>query len=106
MIKAFRDWKFEEVQRTFGLHRVFEHPLLDTLLQAQHQPSPKDQDTIEELRQELLYTIDTPSMKKNSKYTSLVLCYALSLFVRRAADLSWIVRCTLLMAMGLKQAAR
>ena len=58
--KAFRDWKFEEVQRTFGLNRVFEHyPLLDTLLQAQHLPSERDQYTLRELRQELLYTIDT-----------------------------------------------
>ena len=58
--KAFRDWKFEEVQRTFGLNRVFEHyPLLDTLLQARHTPSERDQYTLRELRQELLYTIDT-----------------------------------------------
>ena len=32
MNKAFRDWKFEEVQRTFGLIRSFQHPLLEELL--------------------------------------------------------------------------
>ena len=57
--KAFRDWKFEEVQRTFGLTRSFHYPLLNELLQAHHAPSEKDRVTIEELREELLYTIDT-----------------------------------------------
>ena len=59
MNKAFRDWKFEEVQRTFGLSRLFQHPPLDKLLQASHEPSVRHQITLEELRQELLYTIDT-----------------------------------------------
>ena len=59
MNKAFRDWKFEEVQRTFGLNRSFEYPLLEELLRASHPPSERDQLTLQELRQELLYTIDT-----------------------------------------------
>ena len=59
MNKAFRDWKFEEVQRTFGLIRSFQHPLLEELLQATHEPSERHRITLEELRQELLYTIDT-----------------------------------------------
>ena len=58
-VRLFRDWKFEEVQRTFELNRVFEHPLLDTWLQAHHPPSPRDKETLQELRQELLHTIDT-----------------------------------------------
>ena len=59
MNKAFRDWKFEEVQRTFGLSRSFEYPSLEELLLASHSPNERDQLTLEELRQELLYTIDT-----------------------------------------------
>ena len=59
MNKAFRDWKFEEVQRTFGLKRSFQHPLLEELLQATHEPGDRHRITLEELRQELLYTIDT-----------------------------------------------
>ena len=58
-IKAFRDWKFEEVQRTFGLTRSFHYPLLEELLQAHHAPPEKDRVTLEGLREELLYTIDT-----------------------------------------------
>lgn len=59
MNRAFRDWKFEEVQRTFGLSRLFEYSPLEELLQASHSPSERDQLTLRELRQELLYTIDT-----------------------------------------------
>lgn len=59
MSKDFRDWKFEEVQRTFGLARLFQDPRLGELLEATHTPRVHDQITIEELRQELLYTIDT-----------------------------------------------
>ena len=55
--KAFRDWKFEEVQRTFGLNRSFQHPLLEELLRASHEPSPSHRATLEELRQELFRTI-------------------------------------------------
>ncbi len=58
-MKAFRDWKFEEVQRTFGLSRSFQHPLLEEILAARHAPSAKDQAILEELRQELAYTVDT-----------------------------------------------
>ncbi|MGB3849562.1 MAG: hypothetical protein WA958_06305 [Tunicatimonas sp.] len=59
MNKDFCDWKFEEVQRTFGLNRSFQHSLLEELLRANHPPSERDRVTLEELRQELLYTIDT-----------------------------------------------
>ena len=59
MNKAFRDWKFEEVQRTFGLRRLFEYPPLDELLRAQHEPTTTGRTTLDELRQELLYTVDT-----------------------------------------------
>ena len=59
MSKDFRDWKFEEVQRTFGLSRSFEYPSLEELLRASHSPSERDRLTLEELRQELRYTIDT-----------------------------------------------
>jgi hypothetical protein len=59
MNKDFRDWKFEEVQRTFGLTRSFQYPLLEELLRANHPPSERDRVTLEELRQKLLYTIDT-----------------------------------------------
>ena len=47
------------MQRTFGLIRSFQHPLLEELLQATHEPSERHRITLEELRQELLYTIDT-----------------------------------------------
>lgn len=57
--KAFRDWKFEEVQRTFGIRRSFDYPPLDELLLAHHEPTPPARAILEELRRELMYTIDT-----------------------------------------------
>ena len=59
LTKAFRDWKFEEVQRTFGIRRLFDYPPLDKLLDTYHEPIPQTKAILEELRQELLYTIDT-----------------------------------------------
>ncbi|MEM9885963.1 MAG: hypothetical protein AAF849_08730 [Bacteroidota bacterium] len=58
-MKAFKDWKFQDITYVFGIKRVFNHPLLEDWLQAEHQASEKDAKTIEELREELLYTIDT-----------------------------------------------
>lgn len=57
-IKAFRDWKFEDVERTFGLRRLYEHPLLT---QWQAHEEPIDEETgryLERLRQELIRTVD------------------------------------------------
>ena len=59
LTKAFRDWKFEEVQRTFGIRRLFDYPALDELLGAYHEPTLQTKAILEELRQELMYTIDT-----------------------------------------------
>ena len=59
LTKAFQDWKFEEVQRTFGIRRLFDYPALDELLSAHHRPIPQTKAILEELRQELVYTIDT-----------------------------------------------
>lgn len=59
-IKAFRDWKFEEVELTFGIERVFEkHPLLDEWLAADNLPGEEDRRTLEKLRDQLFRTIDT-----------------------------------------------
>lgn len=58
MIKAFRDWKFEDVERTFGLRRLYEHELLT---QWQAHEEPMDEATLhqlERLRQELIRTVD------------------------------------------------
>ena len=59
-MKAFRDWKFEEVELTFGIEREFEdYPLLDNWLAATSVPSEADRSTLEKLRHELFRSIDT-----------------------------------------------
>ena len=57
--KAFRDWKFEEVELTFGIEQVFEQPLLADWLSAIHSPGEEDTRTIERLRDKLLRAINT-----------------------------------------------
>ena len=59
IIKAFRDWKFEEVELTFGIEQVFEHPLLTDWLSATHPPDEDNKQTLEKLRDKLLRTINT-----------------------------------------------
>ncbi len=39
IVKAFRDWKFEEVELTFGIEQVLEHPVLTDWLSANAKPS-------------------------------------------------------------------
>ncbi|MEN0051251.1 MAG: hypothetical protein AAF806_29575 [Bacteroidota bacterium] len=58
-MKAFKDWKFQDITYKLGVKRSFNHPLLENWLQAEHIPSENNQKLIEELREELLYTIDT-----------------------------------------------
>ncbi|MGB3849288.1 MAG: hypothetical protein WA958_04925 [Tunicatimonas sp.] len=58
-VKAFRDWKFEEVELTFGIEPVFEHPLLTDWLSVAHSPSEDDKQTLEKLRDKLLRAINT-----------------------------------------------
>ena len=58
IIKAFRDWKFEEVELTFGIERVFEHTLLTDWLAAAEAPSEEDHKTLEKLRHKLLRSVD------------------------------------------------
>ena len=59
-VKAFRDWKFEEVELTFGIERVFtNHPLLLDWLSVAHPPDEQDRQTLERLRDELFRSVDT-----------------------------------------------
>jgi hypothetical protein len=58
-VKDFRDWKFEEVELTFGIEQVFEHPLLTDWLSVAHSPSEDDKQTLEKLRDKLLRAINT-----------------------------------------------
>ena len=58
--KAFRDWKFEEVELTFGIERIFdEHPLLIGWLSATKEPSAEDTRILKMLRDDLFRSIDT-----------------------------------------------
>lgn len=57
--KSFRDWKFEEVELTFGIQRVFEHPLLADWLSAERNPSEEDRRMINKLRYQLFREVDT-----------------------------------------------
>ena len=59
IVKAFRDWKFEEVELTFGIEQVFEHPLLTDWLSATHLPGEDDKQTLEKLCDKLLRAINT-----------------------------------------------
>ena len=56
--KDFRDWKFEEVELTFGIERVFEHPLLADWLSVERNPSEEDRRMIEKLRRQLFREVD------------------------------------------------
>ena len=59
-IKKFRDWKFEEIELTFGIDRVFEeYPLLEEWLAVTNLPSEEDQRTLDKLRADLFRSIDT-----------------------------------------------
>ncbi len=59
-VKAFRDWKFEEVELTFGIERVFtNHPLLSDWLSVTQPPDEQDRRTLERLRDELFRSVDT-----------------------------------------------
>ena len=58
-MKAFRDWKFEEVELTFGIEQVFEHPLLTDWLSAVNQPNEEESRTLEKLRDKLARAINT-----------------------------------------------
>ena len=57
-MKAFRDWKFEEVELTFGIEQVFEHPLLTDWLSAVNQPNEEESRTLEKLRDKLSRSIN------------------------------------------------
>ena len=57
-MKPFRDWKFEAVELTFGIERVYEHPLLDSWQAARHDIPAAHRARLEELRQSLIRNID------------------------------------------------
>lgn len=59
IVKAFRDWKFEEVELTFGIEQVFEHPVLSDWLATREVPSEEHSRTIEHLRNKLSRSINT-----------------------------------------------
>ncbi|MGB3777343.1 MAG: hypothetical protein WA960_03225 [Tunicatimonas sp.] len=59
IVKAFRDWKFEEVELTFGIEQVLEHPVLTDWLSANAKPSEDDNRTLESLRNKLSRSINT-----------------------------------------------
>ena len=58
IIKAFRDWKFEEVELTFGIKRLFEHPLLSDWLSAEKTPNEEERRMIDKLRHQLFREAD------------------------------------------------
>ena len=58
-MKAFRDWKFEEVELTFGIEQVYDHPLLTDWLSATETPNEEDRRMIEKLRGKLAHAINT-----------------------------------------------
>ena len=55
--KPFRDWKFEEVELTFNIEQVFEHPVLNDWL-AVPESHKKHQETLEALRSKLLRSVN------------------------------------------------
>ncbi|MEM8528958.1 MAG: hypothetical protein AAGG68_30270 [Bacteroidota bacterium] len=57
--KKFGDWKYEDVAYILGIKRVFEHPLLEDWLSANHKPPEQHLAFIEELRKELFQKIDS-----------------------------------------------
>ncbi len=59
IVKAFRDWKFEEVELTFGIEQVLEHPVLTDWLSANAKPNEDDNHTLESLRNKLSRSINT-----------------------------------------------
>ena len=56
--KAFRDWKFEEVELTFGIKQTYDHPLLIDWLAIEKKPSEEDSQMLEKLRYSLFRSIN------------------------------------------------
>ena len=57
--KAFRDWKFEEVELTFGIEQTYDHPLLTDWLSVKEMPNEEDSRMLEKLRFKLARSINT-----------------------------------------------
>ncbi|MGB3776720.1 MAG: hypothetical protein WA960_00065 [Tunicatimonas sp.] len=57
--KAFRDWKFEEVELTFGIEQTYDHPLLIDWLSVKNVPNEGDSQMLENLRYKLSRSINT-----------------------------------------------
>ncbi len=57
--KASRDWKFEEVELTFGIQQTYDHPLLTDWLSVQEVPNQEDSRMLEKLRFKLSRSINT-----------------------------------------------
>ena len=57
-VKAFRDWKFEEVELTFGIEQVYDHALLNDWLSSNTVPNDEDSRMIEKLRHKLARSIN------------------------------------------------
>ena len=58
IVKAFRDWKFEEVELTFGIKRVFEHALLSSWLAVEKMPHDEERRMLDKLRHQLFREVD------------------------------------------------
>jgi hypothetical protein len=56
--KAFRDWKFEEVELTFSIKQTYDHPLLVDWLAVEKMPSEEDGQMLEKLRYGLFRSIN------------------------------------------------
>ncbi len=57
-MKSFESWTFEEVQKTFGIKQVEEHPILNNWLLSDIQVSDQDRPYIEKLRKRLKKQVD------------------------------------------------
>ena len=58
-MRSFETWEFEQVNDAFGMVQIWEHPLLDRWLQAEHEISPTKLEMLEDLRVEALHQVTT-----------------------------------------------
>jgi hypothetical protein len=57
--KSFDKWDTDDVERTFGLHRVRRSPVFDSWMTPQHTPEHYERSMIERFREELTEAVDS-----------------------------------------------
>ncbi|MGB0930201.1 MAG: hypothetical protein ACPGVB_05465 [Chitinophagales bacterium] len=57
-MKSFKNWNFEEVEDTFGIEKVENHPILKEWLSSNFEPNEVERDSLTHLQQKLRREVD------------------------------------------------